>query len=88
VTDASSENWTACRPGELERLAARLAFRTKLRVAALAAAVTLAVGVLVAGGWYALEILAGPPADHDVHSGCGCGSPQTDAPTAPPTGAK
>ena len=92
MTDPTPENWTACRPGELERLSARLTFRTKLRIAAQAAAATLAVVGVAAGGWYTYEVIAGPSDAPGAQPGC-CGSAaphcvQPPGPETPTTGAK
>jgi hypothetical protein len=93
VTDPTPEYWTACRPGELRRLTARLAFRTKLRIAAQAAAATLAIAGVAAGGWYTYEVLAGPDCGRDTKPGsCGSATPphcvEPPGPETPPTGAK
>ena len=92
MTDPTPEHWTDCRPGELERLSARLAFRTKLRIAAQAAAATLAVAGVVAGGWYTYEVIAGPSDGEGANPGCGGSRPtrclEPPGPETPPTGAK
>ena len=86
-------DWPPCPPGELERLAARLAFRAKLRLAAGAGAAALATAVVATGGWYTYAVLAGPSDVHEQQEGC-CGGhlepplPPPIGPETKPTGAK
>jgi hypothetical protein len=78
MSTQSPDDWTPASPGEVERLAGRLALRAKLRLAAAAGAVALAFGVVAAGGWYAATALAKAPGTRHPASDCG-GDPDSSA---------
>jgi predicted benzoate:H+ symporter BenE len=60
MTDPTTGGWAPCPPGELERLASWLAFRRRLRTAAVVAAVVLGTASVAVGGAWGIHAALSP----------------------------
>ena len=71
MTDPKPESWAPCPPGELERLAARLAFLRRLRAAAAVAGLLLAAAGAAVAARASYEALSRPSDPATQPTPCG-----------------
>ena len=84
MIEATPSNWGPCPPGELGRLTAWLAFRRRLRIAAVVAVALLAGAGLAGAGWFAHSAWREDPPDPCHTAPCCEGNPPEPIPPTPP----
>ena len=79
MTNPMSDGWRPCPVGELDRLAARLVFRNRLRSVVIVAGLLLGAAGVAAGGWAIhTTVWASPAGETEPQPCCGDLSPPAD----------